>query len=44
VPQKGGCFAYGTTFLLQGEDGQPIERKLEDIQYGDRVLVHELGK
>ena len=38
------CFSYGTVFLIEDEDGKPVERKLEDIKYGDKVLVREQSK
>ena len=40
----GGCFLEKTAFVVQGTDGKPMEKKLEDIKYGDKVLVTGLSK
>ena len=38
----GGCFAYGTKFIVQNQEDKVIEKQLEDIKYGDKVLIHDL--
>ena len=43
IVKSGGCFAFGTIFMVQNSEGEVIEKKLEDIKYGDKVLVHNLS-
>ena len=39
---EGGCFAFGTKFIVQDYEGVAIEKNLEDIKYGDKILIHDL--